>query len=371
MALVNCPECKKQISDAAEICPNCGYPILTRINWEMEKDEKPQKSKKIYTIITIISCIFFPFLGTICVWVFKKPKKNWKRILLTVFLLFYLLIKTLLNLYIEPEVENFENETDIIEENIENEENIEFEICIDEQIIYDKNDVKIYAKSISDKGSYYSLDIYVENNSNLNLGFNAHSYAINKINTGNNIFEMDCDVASGKKANTSLEIDKQYFDFINTSPIKSIDLLIWAYDNDASFKEFDTDQITINTNLYDGQIEVLLGEKIYEKNGIVIEYIGNDENKYYFQLFNNSDTYLDFNVDNLTINDYTSSEMDLDLYGISALEGCVAIFFVEPSQEFIETNEISEIEKIEFTLEVLPMEDYHQEWNTEMIAIEF
>ena len=80
---------------------------------------------------------------------------------------------------------------------------------------------------------------------------------------------------------------------------------------------------------------------------------------------------MDFNVDNLTINDYTSSEMDLDLYGISALEGCVAIFFVEPSQEFIETNEISEIEKIEFTLEVLPMEDYHQEWNTEMIAIEF
>ncbi len=27
MALINCPECNKQISDIAEICPNCGYPI--------------------------------------------------------------------------------------------------------------------------------------------------------------------------------------------------------------------------------------------------------------------------------------------------------------------------------------------------------
>jgi hypothetical protein len=27
MALINCPECKKEISDKAEACPNCGYPI--------------------------------------------------------------------------------------------------------------------------------------------------------------------------------------------------------------------------------------------------------------------------------------------------------------------------------------------------------
>jgi hypothetical protein len=27
MALTNCPECKKEISDACETCPNCGYPL--------------------------------------------------------------------------------------------------------------------------------------------------------------------------------------------------------------------------------------------------------------------------------------------------------------------------------------------------------
>lgn len=27
MALINCPECNKEISDKATVCPNCGYPI--------------------------------------------------------------------------------------------------------------------------------------------------------------------------------------------------------------------------------------------------------------------------------------------------------------------------------------------------------
>ena len=27
MALINCPECKKEISDKTNACPHCGYPI--------------------------------------------------------------------------------------------------------------------------------------------------------------------------------------------------------------------------------------------------------------------------------------------------------------------------------------------------------
>ena len=29
MALINCPECGKEISDKSEVCINCGYPIAT------------------------------------------------------------------------------------------------------------------------------------------------------------------------------------------------------------------------------------------------------------------------------------------------------------------------------------------------------
>ena len=31
MALIHCPECKKEISSAAESCPHCGNPMNTQI----------------------------------------------------------------------------------------------------------------------------------------------------------------------------------------------------------------------------------------------------------------------------------------------------------------------------------------------------
>jgi membrane protein YdbS with pleckstrin-like domain len=31
MALINCPECGKQVSTEAQSCPGCGYPIATRL----------------------------------------------------------------------------------------------------------------------------------------------------------------------------------------------------------------------------------------------------------------------------------------------------------------------------------------------------
>ena len=32
MALINCPECGKEISSQANNCPHCGYPISERTN---------------------------------------------------------------------------------------------------------------------------------------------------------------------------------------------------------------------------------------------------------------------------------------------------------------------------------------------------
>ena len=33
MALIQCPECKKEISSKAKNCPNCGTPLAKSINW--------------------------------------------------------------------------------------------------------------------------------------------------------------------------------------------------------------------------------------------------------------------------------------------------------------------------------------------------
>lgn len=44
MALINCPECGKQVSDTAPACPHCGYPIIE--DGEPAESVGPNKQKK-------------------------------------------------------------------------------------------------------------------------------------------------------------------------------------------------------------------------------------------------------------------------------------------------------------------------------------
>jgi len=46
MALINCPECGKEISDTSKLCPNCGH--------KRKKTKKPMKYKKQIIVIAIL-----------------------------------------------------------------------------------------------------------------------------------------------------------------------------------------------------------------------------------------------------------------------------------------------------------------------------
>ena len=48
MALIQCPECGREISDQAEACPGCGYPIAAKRQEEQEqqRDRKLQEARE-------------------------------------------------------------------------------------------------------------------------------------------------------------------------------------------------------------------------------------------------------------------------------------------------------------------------------------
>ena len=49
MALIYCPECNKQISDNAEYCIHCGFPLLQQYSHHpngKKNDKYPTKIKK-------------------------------------------------------------------------------------------------------------------------------------------------------------------------------------------------------------------------------------------------------------------------------------------------------------------------------------
>ena len=258
----------------------------------------------------------------------------------------------------------------VIHENSQVTNENDAEVSIEEQLIYDDRNVKIYVKGIEKSGKGYNVNIYIENTSSLNLGFNAHAYSVNKIMTNNNIYSMNCDVAAGKKANAKIEIGSKFIENYKIMQIETIDILFWAYDNDKGFKSFDTAQITLETNLKGEDTERIIGTNIYSENGLRIDYLYNSDNKYTYCLTNETGTYVDFDIENVTINDFTSSEIDYDLVGTIVLNDCQSVFTIEISEDFRFINNISTVEKIEFTISVRPFEDYSEEWHSDMILLE-
>ena len=53
MGLIKCKECKKEISDKADVCPNCGYPL--------EKERKSMNDR--YTIILYLIILIIGYLA--------------------------------------------------------------------------------------------------------------------------------------------------------------------------------------------------------------------------------------------------------------------------------------------------------------------
>ena len=62
MALINCPECSKEISNAAPACPNCGTPIASAseasaAGAQLTTTQLTSKKLKMHTAISVLAVI--------------------------------------------------------------------------------------------------------------------------------------------------------------------------------------------------------------------------------------------------------------------------------------------------------------------------
>ena len=62
MALINCPECQKEISDLATMCPNCGVAITPQNVYE----KKVHVASLVLSIIGLVFSILFPLVTYPC-----------------------------------------------------------------------------------------------------------------------------------------------------------------------------------------------------------------------------------------------------------------------------------------------------------------
>lgn len=372
MALINCHECGKQISDKATSCPNCGYPVLQKNNCILcgslttNEDNVCDKCKKDYEVPKTTGIADArPVQQT------KKKKGNGCLLSIIAVVVVFLLI------FLVPSPKENENENEgqeykdeiLLEDTQMSTDNLEptKNVTVKEKKIYSKNNVRIDVKGFDNKEK--TLSFFIKNNSNLNLGFNAHAYSVNGIMTMNNIYDMECNVATKKKANTELQIDTSFLDENNISEIEYIDILFWAYDNDKQFKEFETNVIRIKTSSYKKEELNTKGKKIYNNKGIEIKYSGEDEGKYLLSVNNKSGEYINFDVENITVNGYTSSDDDFDLFDVCLFDKNMVQISIKPENDFLKKNNIKKINTVEFSLAVRKKGDYFDTYNTDMIKV--
>lgn len=68
MALINCPECKKEVSDLAKTCPHCGYQLIKdKVQKTNIQSKKPKKESGCLTlfVIGVVLILIFYIIGSI------------------------------------------------------------------------------------------------------------------------------------------------------------------------------------------------------------------------------------------------------------------------------------------------------------------
>lgn len=244
---------------------------------------------------------------------------------------------------------------------------------VTDAVVFEGNDVIVELKSLEDN----TLNFYIENNSDKNLSSSMHAYAINGFMADNNIYDMHNDIAANSKANISFDIPETLESGYEIEYIKRMDFLIWFYDNDASFKEFDTGIITVETNLADGTLDNNIGmTEILNENDISYKLVEKSDDKVVIGINNNSDTYYALDGKNVVVNGYSlDTSYDFDIYDKLVFPQCsypmTFEFDWDSDENFKEKNGIEKVENVSLDFAIRANGDYFSESTTSKLLIDY
>ena len=356
-----CGKCGNKIKSNSKYCEKCGNKVVLD-----NKTIKKSRSKTKENSDDDEKVVDSRFVNSNSDNIKKGKKLSSIKVILILLLVLFLSCFVSILLLIVMVKNNQINFSYINENNAESDKkddvipDQDVETSFAEQTIYEDNGIIIKLVDSEKVLSGTKLKFYIENNSSLNLNFNAHSYGVNGIMTRNNIFDMECEVASGKKANTSLIIKDSILKKYKIDYIKYVDILFWAYDNDKSFKEFETNVIRIKSNKNDDSNSwITSGTEIYNKDGIKIDYLSMENDTIKYVLTNNTGNNLNITFNGISINDYTKTEIITDLYNQQVLKDNQIMFEIKVDNKFKENNSIDKINKVDFYLEYTINDDYN------------
>ena len=222
-------------------------------------------------------------------------------------------------------------------------------------IIYEGHDCILTLVSIDQE----TCKIQIENNSSKDYAFSIHSFAANGIMTDFNLYEGYTDVPSEKKGLYNLTFSDFLEDYKGSEPISNISMLIWVYDNAVSYKDFETNLITINIDPTVESNTLLMGADVIEDSGLSFSAISFTDDAITIAVINNNSYYVNFDLESTSVNGW-ALDTGISVYDVDLFPGCQSIFEVS-FEDLKEQAGLSEITDFEFALDVSKADSYDKE----------
>ncbi len=243
------------------------------------------------------------------------------------------------------------------------------DITIEEQVLLEKDGIKITAKEyVTDPIWGDGITVLVENSGTVSTTVTVDNLIINNYMISN---LFSCTVAAGKKATETISFvstDLEAADIIN---VGLVEIYFSAYDSDTFDTFFKSDACVIKTSAFDtvGATADTSGTELYNKDGIRI--IGKSVNEDGFlgaeillYIENNSGKNVTVSCDDLSVNGY----MMTSLFASTVYNNKMAFDGITVLSSDLEENGIESIEEVELTFRLYDPDTYETISETEPIS---
>ena len=248
------------------------------------------------------------------------------------------------------------------------------ELTVEEQVIVDQDDVKITVTGFTDHDIWgEQLDLTIENGTDLNLRVSLEYLTINNYMM-TDLFAPS--VAAGKSSKEALSFSGTSMEAAGIDEIAEITFAMNVYDEDTYDDLFITDEIVIQTSLYDGYTPAPRegGTELYNADGIEIYYFPLDEDLFgiHLPIFikNDSETNITVSADDLSVNDFMVTVLYFDSVNAGRM-GLGEMMLSSSGLEELEIESMDEIESLEFTFRVYDSDSYDDIFQSDPIIIDF
>lgn len=244
---------------------------------------------------------------------------------------------------------------------------------IQEQVIYDENDIKITAKALEyDDWFGPSITVLVENNSQHNITVQTRNSSVNGL-----MIEtlFSCDVAAGKKANDSITFYDSDLEMSGITTIKDIEFSLYIFDSDDWDDIAESDIIVLTTSADESFVQEYNAEGFvaYEDESykIVVQKLDSEDSFWgsdiYVYIENNGDKNITVQTRDVSINGFMLDPM----FSCDIMAGKKAYDTISFFESDLEDNGITDITEMEVKFNIFNSDTWNDIYETDAITISF